>query len=169
MQHTWKHPHKFTLFCDFSAVYNLPFLSACLFLFGWTLAGFLLPSQHLPGFEYSDAHRSNNPLTSAYLLQSELHSSHAPPTCLLSLLLFMHESLSFFLLTNVRASQKRLHVSHLLRSIKLGISSTNCQYVFALGHNLLASLVDDSHFIPHSPIFHLPFCLCSINTCFKRS
>lgn len=64
--------------------------------------------------------KMQQPLTSAWLLGTELHSSHAPPTRFLSLLLFMHESLSFFLLTKVRASQKCLQ---LLPSIKHSISS----------------------------------------------
>lgn len=85
------------------------------------------------------------------LLRTELHSSHAPPTRFLSLLLFMHESLSFFLLTNVRASQKCLH---LLSSIIHSISSTSYQNISALGHNPFASLVDDSHLVPHMPPFH---------------
>lgn len=110
--------------------------------------------------------RCNNPLTSAYLLWTGLHSSHAPATRFLSLLLFMHESLFFFLLTNVRASQKRLH---LLSSITHSISSTNYQYIPTLRHNPLASLVDDSHLTPHTPTFQLHLCLCPISICFKRS
>ena len=110
--------------------------------------------------------RCNNPLTSAYLLWTELHSSHAPATRFLSLLLFMHESLSFFLLTNVRAPQKSLH---LLSSIMHSISSTNYQYIPALGHNPLASLVDDSHLTPHIPTFQLHLCLCPISICFNQS
>lgn len=78
----------------------------------------------------------------------------------------MHESLSFFLLTNVRASQKCLH---LLSSIIHSISSTNYQYISALGRNPLASSVDDSHLAPHIPIFQLHLCFCPISICFKQS
>jgi len=109
--------------------------------------------------------RRNSPLTSTYLLWTELHSSHAPPTRFPSLLLFMHERLSFFLPTNVRASQKCLH---LLSSIMHSISSTNYQHISALGHNPLASLVDDSCIAPHRPTFQLHLCLRPISICFKQ-
>lgn len=88
--------------------------------------------------------RGSNPLPSAPLLWPQLHSSHAPLTCSLSLPLPMHESLSFFLLTTVRASQKCLH---LLSSIMHSIFSTNHQCLPALGHN---SLAGGGWFPPHS-------------------
>lgn len=93
--------------------------------------------------------RCSNPPIPAHLLWTEPHSSHAPPTRFLSLLLLTHESLSFFPLTNVGASQKRLH---LLSSITHRFSSTTYQYVPVLGHNPSASRI----FPPHSSCSHLP-------------
>lgn len=109
--------------------------------------------------------RCSNPLPSAPLLWPQLHSSHAPLTRSLSLPLSMHESLSFFLLTTVRASQKYLH---LLSSIMHSIFSTNHQYLPALGHN---SLAGGGWFPLHStaPPFQLHLCLCPIGTCLKQS
>lgn len=84
------------------------------------------------------------------LLWPQLHSSHAPLTRSLSLPLSMHESLSFFLLTNVRAYQKCLH---LLSSIMHSIFSTNHPYPPALGHS---SLAGGGWFSPHSTPPPLP-------------
>lgn len=133
-------------------------LAVCTFLFGWTLPSL----QHLTAREYRDTTTPSPRPPSG----TELHSSHAPPTRLLSLLLFMHESLSFFLLTNVRASQKCLH---LLPSIMHSISSTSYQHISALGHKPTASLEDDSHLTPHIPTFQLHLCLCPTSVCFKQS
>lgn len=147
----------FTLSCYLNAVYNMPFLSACTLLFGWML--FLLCSTSL-------CTNTKMQQPSHLHLRTELHSRHAPPTHFLALLLFTHESLSFFLLTNVRVSQKCLH---LLSLIIHSISSTNYQYISALGHNPLAHLVDDSHLTPHIPIFQLHLCLCPISIRFNWS
>lgn len=109
--------------------------------------------------------RGSNPLPSAPLLWPQLHSSHAPLTRSLSLPLSMHESLSFFLLTTVRASQKCLH---LLSSIMHSIFSTNQQCLPALGHN---SLAGGGWFPPHSTPSPCPttFILCPTGTHLNRA
>lgn len=109
--------------------------------------------------------RCSNPLISAHLPWTELHSCHAPATRLLSLLLLMHENLSFLLLTSVRASQKCLHF---LSSIIHRFSSTICQHIPVLGHNPSASLVEYSHLTPPVPTFQLRLYLSPMSICFKQ-
>lgn len=147
----------FTLSCYLSAVYNVPFLSDK-FLF-WLVT---IPSlHHLSVYEYWDATTLSPLLTSCG--QCCIPVTHLPPA-------FCHyfsscmKASSFP--TNVRASQKTSSPS---------LFSNAQHFLYQLpvhscfGPNPLASLVDDSHGIPHIPTSQLHLCPCPVSNCFKQS